>query len=158
MLISFSFFPFEIFWCTECKFVFVLRTFFFKHKLHAGQILNFSQYLLKRPEINRNDSKFFQSEIRTPWTKFLDSPLSLSLSLSNIRFYDYWWCSSRYLFHSFEKAIWILKVTTYSARDYRYLTIHKRQSCFKFTTCEGHIWVMFCVIKRKKFLSKLVRR
>ena len=29
MLVSFSFFPFEIFWCTKCKFVLVLRTFFF---------------------------------------------------------------------------------------------------------------------------------
>ena len=56
----------------------VLRTFFFfKHKLHAGQILNFCQYLLKRPKIDRNDSKFFQSEIGTPWTKFLESPLVL---------------------------------------------------------------------------------
>ena len=57
----------------------VLRTifFFFKHKLHAGQILNFSQYLLKRPKIDRNDLKFFQNEIGTPWTKFLESPLVL---------------------------------------------------------------------------------
>ena len=80
MLISFFFFffPSEIFWCTECKSVLVSRTFFFfKHKLHAGQILNFSQYLLKRPEIDWNNSKFFQSEIRTPWTKFLESPLVL---------------------------------------------------------------------------------
>ena len=53
----------------------VLRTFFFKHKLHAGQILNFSQYLSKYPKIDQNDSKFFQSEIGTPWTKFLESPL-----------------------------------------------------------------------------------
>ena len=40
--------------------------FFFKHKLHAGQILNFGRYLLKRaetPEIDQNDSKFFQSGI-----------------------------------------------------------------------------------------------
>ena len=56
----------------------VLRTFFFfKHKLHDGQILNFSQYLQKRPEIDRNDSKFFQSEIGTSRTKFLESPLVL---------------------------------------------------------------------------------
>ena len=42
------FFPFAIFRCTECKFVLVLRTFFFfKHKLHAGQILNFGWYLPK---------------------------------------------------------------------------------------------------------------
>ena len=40
--------------------------FFFKHKLHAGQILNFGQYLPKHPEtpvIDRNNSKFFQSGI-----------------------------------------------------------------------------------------------
>ena len=44
------FFPFAIFWCTKYKFVLVLRTFFLKHKLHAGQILNFSMYLPKCPE------------------------------------------------------------------------------------------------------------
>ena len=45
----FLFFPFEIFWCIECKIVLVLRFFFFffKHKLHAGKILNFGRYLLK---------------------------------------------------------------------------------------------------------------
>ena len=40
--------------------------FFFKHKLHASQILNFGRYLPKRAEtskIDRNDSKFFQSGI-----------------------------------------------------------------------------------------------
>ena len=40
--------------------------FFFKHKLHANQILNSNRYLSKRletPEIDRNDPKFFQSEI-----------------------------------------------------------------------------------------------
>ena len=40
--------------------------FFFKHKLRAGQILNFGRYLLKcpeTPEMDRNDPKFFQSEI-----------------------------------------------------------------------------------------------
>ena len=78
LFLFFIFFPFEIFWCTECKFILVLRTFFFfKHKLYASQILNFSQYLLKRPEINRNNSKFFQSKIGTPWTKFLESPLHI---------------------------------------------------------------------------------
>ena len=65
-LFFFLFFPFEIFWCIECKFVLVLRTFFFKHKLHTGQILNFSKYLPKRLEIDQNDSEFFQSEIGTP--------------------------------------------------------------------------------------------
>ena len=49
--------------------------FFFKHKLHAGQILNFGQYLPKRLEIDRNDPKFFQSGIGTLWTKFLEPPL-----------------------------------------------------------------------------------
>ena len=48
--------------------------FFFKHKLHAGQILNFGQYLPKRLEIDWNDPKIFQSEIGTPWTKFLEPP------------------------------------------------------------------------------------
>ena len=44
----FIFFPFEVFWFTECKFFLVLRTFFFfKHKLHTGRILNFGQYLPK---------------------------------------------------------------------------------------------------------------
>ena len=38
-------------------------------------LLNFSQYLLKCPEIDQNDSKFFQSEIGTPWIKFMESPL-----------------------------------------------------------------------------------
>ena len=83
MFISFLFiffFPFEVFQCTKCKFVLVLRFFFFffffKHKLHVGQILNFSRYLLKHPEIDQNDPKFFQSGIGTPWTKFLESPLS----------------------------------------------------------------------------------
>ena len=49
------FFPFEVFRCTKCKIVLVLRTlffffFFFKHKLHTSQILNFGRYLLKRPK------------------------------------------------------------------------------------------------------------
>ena len=35
----------------KCKFVSVLRIFFFfKYKLHTGQILNFGWYLSKRPE------------------------------------------------------------------------------------------------------------
>ena len=60
--ISFHFFfPFEVFWFTECKFVLVLRPiFFFKHKLHTGRILNFGWYLPKHPEIleiDRNDPK-----------------------------------------------------------------------------------------------------
>ena len=40
--------------------------FFLKHKLYAGQILNFGRYLLKRAEtleIDQNNSKFFQSGI-----------------------------------------------------------------------------------------------
>ena len=49
--------------------------FFFKHKLHVGQILNFSRYLLKHPEIDCNYPKFFLSGIGTPWTKFPESPL-----------------------------------------------------------------------------------
>ena len=89
---SFFFFLFEIFQYTECKFVLVLRTNFFffpKHKLHAGKILSFGWYLPKRPEIDRNDPKFFQSGIgqvtifvcpRTPWTKFLESPRHLTFS------------------------------------------------------------------------------
>ena len=40
------------------------KIFFFKHKLHISQILNFSQYLLKCLDIYRNDLKFFQSKIR----------------------------------------------------------------------------------------------
>ena len=40
--------------------------FFFKHKFHAGQILNYGWYLSKRPEIDRNDPKFSQSGIGTP--------------------------------------------------------------------------------------------
>ena len=57
--------------------------FFFNHKLHAGQILNFNQYLPKRPEtleIDRNDPKSFQSGIGTPWTKFLELPLFILIS------------------------------------------------------------------------------
>ena len=41
--------------------------------------MNFGQYLPKCPEtpkIDRNNPKFFQSGIGTPWTKFLKSPLS----------------------------------------------------------------------------------
>ena len=41
------------------------KIFFFKHKLHTSQILNFSQYLLKCLDIYRNDLKFFQSKIRS---------------------------------------------------------------------------------------------
>ena len=40
--------------------------FFFKHKIHANQILNSNRYLpkrLKTPEIDRNDPKFFLSGI-----------------------------------------------------------------------------------------------
>ena len=40
--------------------------FFFKHKFHADQILNFSQYLSKHPgtpKIDQNDPKIFQSGI-----------------------------------------------------------------------------------------------
>ena len=36
--------------------------FFYKHKLHANQVLNFGQYLpkhLETPEIDWNDPKFF---------------------------------------------------------------------------------------------------
>ena len=45
----FIYFPFEIFWFTECKFVLILRNFFFffNHKLHADRILNFGRYLPK---------------------------------------------------------------------------------------------------------------
>ena len=54
---------------------FGIKIFFFYHKIHAGQILNFDRYLSKRLEIDRNDPKFFQSGIGTPWIKFLESPL-----------------------------------------------------------------------------------
>ena len=62
VLFFFFFFPFKVFWFTECKFVLDLRTIFFKYKIHAGRILNFSRYLPKHPEtpeIDRNDPKFF---------------------------------------------------------------------------------------------------
>ena len=32
------------------------------------------------PEIDRNDMKFFQSKIGTPWTKFLESPLIVEMA------------------------------------------------------------------------------
>ena len=54
------FFSFEVFRCTKCKFVLVLRTFLFLYFLST--ILNFGRYLPKRPktpEIDRNDPKFF---------------------------------------------------------------------------------------------------
>ena len=95
-LFSFHFFfPFEVFQCTKCKFVLVLRIFFFfffKHKLHTGQILNFGQYLLKRPktlEIDWNNPKFFRSKIGIPLTKFLESPLILTITY--FFFYFDWW-------------------------------------------------------------------
>ena len=53
------YFPFEIFWCTEFKFVLILKIVFFKYKLHISQILNFSQYLLNCLKIYCNDLKFF---------------------------------------------------------------------------------------------------
>ena len=62
--------------------------FFFKHKVHAGQILNFDRYLPKRfetLEIDWNVLKFFQSEIGTPWTKFLESPLLHSINFLFVR-------------------------------------------------------------------------
>ena len=55
--------------------------FFLKHKINASQILNFGQYLLKCPKTDRNDPKFFQSEIGTSWTKFLESPLEIDNEL-----------------------------------------------------------------------------
>ena len=61
------FFHFEVFQCTKCKFVLILSTFFFfKHKLHAGQILNFGRYFpkhLKQTEMTRN---FFKVEQEHP--------------------------------------------------------------------------------------------
>ena len=35
----------------------------------------FRPVFTETPEINRNDPKFFQSGIGTPWTKFPESPL-----------------------------------------------------------------------------------
>ena len=73
----FSFWGFSVYKMQICfGFKIFFFFFFFKHKLHVGQILNFSRYLLKHPEIDQNDPKFFQSGIGTPWTKFLESPLS----------------------------------------------------------------------------------
>ena len=40
--------------------------FFFKHKLHAGQILNFDQYLLKCPETPEMTWNFFKVEKEHP--------------------------------------------------------------------------------------------
>ena len=51
--------------------------FFLKHKLHAGQILNFDRYFSKHLKYIRMTRKFFQSRIGTPWTKFLESPLEV---------------------------------------------------------------------------------
>ena len=92
----FIFFPFKVFHCTECKFVSVLKTFFFKHKLHTSQILNFGQCLSKCPEtleIDRNDPEFFQSGIGTPWTKFLEPPLLKPFILLQLKFSP---CSNLY--------------------------------------------------------------
>ena len=49
------------------------------------QILNFSRYLPKHPQNTQNDPKFFQSGIGTPWTKFLESPLTMPLILKLLR-------------------------------------------------------------------------
>ena len=51
--------------------------FFLKHKLHAGQILNFDRYFPKHLKYIRMTRNFFQSRIGTPWTKFLESPLEV---------------------------------------------------------------------------------
>ena len=66
----FFFFPFEVFRCTECKFVLVLRIFFF-----LRPNLEFWPVFTETPEIDWNYPKVFQSGIGTPWTKFLKSPL-----------------------------------------------------------------------------------
>ena len=62
---SFSVYKMQI--CFGFKNIFFIL---FKHKLHAGQILNFGRYLSKHPEtleIDWNYPKFFQSEIGIPW-------------------------------------------------------------------------------------------
>ena len=56
---SFNFFPFEIFWFTECKFVLVLRTFFFSFFFKVWPNLEFRSVVTETPEIEQNDPKFF---------------------------------------------------------------------------------------------------
>ena len=68
------FFPFEVFQCTECKFVLVLKKFFF-----LRPNLEFWPVFTETPKIDRNDPKFFQSGIRTSWAKFLESPLIIGV-------------------------------------------------------------------------------
>ena len=131
------FFPFKVFRCTKCKFVLVLRTFFFfKHKLHAGQILNFSRYLSKGPktlEIDWNDSKFFQSEIGIPWTKFLESPLPSGTygHKEECACYSNWktkkggpkcpWWAKQNMIRNRKKSLFYGKITIYHSKLYTIL-------------------------------------
>ena len=61
--------------CNEYKFVLVLRFFFSFWRPN----LEFRPVFIETPEIDRNDSKFIQSGIGIPWTKFLESPLVFCL-------------------------------------------------------------------------------
>ena len=57
----FFFFPFEVFfWFTECKFILVLKTFFFfKVQTSCRPNLEFRLAFTETPEIDRNDPKNF---------------------------------------------------------------------------------------------------
>ena len=61
-------------------FGFKIFFFFFKAQTSCRPNLEFRPVFTETPEIDRNDMKFFQSGIGTPWTKFLESTLVMILS------------------------------------------------------------------------------
>ena len=75
--------------------------------------MNFGQYLPKRPKtpkIDRNDPKFFQNGIGTPWTKFLESPLCV------------WWAFSKEL----QKLLISGGYLIHSGTTFNFTSQHKR--------------------------------
>ena len=98
-------------------------------------LLNFSQYLLKCPEIDQNDSKFFQSEIGTPWIKFLESPLFTVCSSSRRIAVDLWHFSNMIKWvQRYNMILWVLqwwlhdwrgKIGAIGGRDNMYSRVHR---------------------------------
>ena len=98
-------------------------------------LLNFSQYLLKCPEIDQNDSKFFQSEIGTPWIKFLESPLFTVCSSSRRIAVDLWHFSNMIKWvQRYNMILWVLqwwlhdwrgKIGAIGGRENMYSCVHR---------------------------------
>ena len=148
---SFLFFFFWGFLVYIMQICFGFKIFFF----FLGKILNFNWYLPKHPEtleINRNDSKFFQSGIGTLWTKFLKSPLLtrkqfgiLEVILLATQYKKSWWPTlSNSLNNSFQfvwKYVWMKKSKTTKSN----LEIHnnkkQKQGQNRITTRYRKIWI-----------------